>query len=279
MDLGDVAAATQVDAYLEHAKAGSDPFFEFGGEVYRPSVDVTNRIRHLQFAHAADFRRWREDCAARLRQSVSQEAWQKLVDEKLIHETPELTDGHIASASVVAASAAFTQWLKKRDRKYVAVEMEAAGLMAALYEQVTTTRSLVLRGISDFADDRKEKFDRIGAGSLRDYAMVNATLLLFGLMQAEVFPRASAPAERGNPEIDRLKARVLALGRQLADLKDRRDRGRIDDGRYADLAADLDRERTELILKLKNAGPRARSRVRKSHARDLNLERIVGSGL
>jgi hypothetical protein len=37
----------------------------------------------------------------------------------------------------------------------------------------------------------------------------------------------------------------------LEDLRDRRDRGRIDEGRYADLATDLDRERIETLIQLR----------------------------
>ena len=38
------------------------------------------------------------------------------------------------------------------------------------------------------------------------------------------------------------------LQRRLNDLKDRRDRGRIDEGRYQDLVGDLEREHVEILL-------------------------------
>ena len=49
---------------------------------------------------------------------------------------------------------------------------------------------LVLRGISDFGDDRKKELDAIGAGDLRRYAMGNAVRFLWGLLDAEERPRA-----------------------------------------------------------------------------------------
>jgi hypothetical protein len=52
-------------------------------------------------------------------------------------------------------------------------------------------------------------------------------------------------------ELQRLQARSVALNRRLEDLRDRRDRGRIDEGRYADLATDLDRERIETLIQLR----------------------------
>src|SRR5262249_23212115 len=48
-----------------------------------------------------------------------------------------------------------------------------------------------------------------------------------------------------------LQARAIALDTRLVDLKERRDRGRLDDGRYTDLAADIDRERIGLLYQLK----------------------------
>lgn len=54
-------------------------------------------------------------------------------------------------------------------------------------------------------------------------------------------------------DLNHLTARAVALQSRLDDLKDRRDRGRIDDGRYADLAADLDSERIQLIIEIRIA--------------------------
>jgi hypothetical protein len=53
------------------------------------------------------------------------------------------------------------------------------------------------------------------------------------------------------PKLRNLQARSMALGRSLDDLKERRDRGRLDDGRYTDLRTDLDRERIEILLELR----------------------------
>jgi len=48
-----------------------------------------------------------------------------------------------------------------------------------------------------------------------------------------------------------LKAKALALQSRLVDIRDRRDRGRLSDGQYTDLAADLDRERIEILDQLR----------------------------
>jgi hypothetical protein len=71
--------------------------------------------------------------------------------------------------------------LSLRDRKYVAVEMEAAGIMAAAADRKTST--LVIRGISDLADESKPADDKRGAeGAVRRYAMGNAVEFLWMLM-------------------------------------------------------------------------------------------------
>lgn len=62
-----------------------------------------------------------------------------------------------------------------------------------------------------------------------------------------------------------LKARALALQSRLVDLKDRRDRGRLTDGQYTDLAADLDRERIEILEQLREV----------LGSRDKDLDRIL----
>ncbi len=48
-------------------------------------------------------------------------------------------------------------------------------------------------------------------------------------------------------ELRNAQARLHAIDRRLTDLKSRRDRGRIDDGRYTDLAADLDTESFQIL--------------------------------
>ena len=51
-----------------------------------------------------------------------------------------------------------------------------------------------------------------------------------------------------NEDLHKLQARTIALSRAMNDLKERRDRGRIDEGRYVDLMTDIDRERIEILL-------------------------------
>jgi nucleoside phosphorylase len=89
--------------------------------------------------------------------------------------------GHIASGPFVVASREYADWLLKRDRKYIAVEMEAHGVMLAAHR--SKTDSLVIRGISDLADERKAAMDSTGSGAFRRIAMRNAVRVFAALMR------------------------------------------------------------------------------------------------
>ena len=66
-------------------------------------------------------------------------------------------------------------------------------MLAAVYSHPDPERTMMLRGISDFGDKRKNDLDEIGKGGLRRYAARNAIRLLWGLMEAGVLPRAEQP--------------------------------------------------------------------------------------
>jgi hypothetical protein len=108
--------------------------------------------------------------------------------------------GHIASGPVVAASQSFIEHaVKGRYRKFLALEMESGGILAAIYEVTDPRKSLVLRGISDYGDGRKSQLDKIGAGSLRRYAVNNAMQFLWRLMEAGEIPFADNTIQEEKP--------------------------------------------------------------------------------
>jgi nucleoside phosphorylase/HEAT repeat protein len=200
--LGDVVVASQVDAYLENSKAvkadAYDGFsFTLGGEVYRNTANLINYVRNFEFVHANSFRSWLQSCSKELRELVDGEVLGDLVSKGLVREPVQLFDGHLASGSTVGAAEAFTRWLKTRDRKYLALEMEAAGLMSAVYESTLIKETLILRGISDYGDERKAELDAVKGGGLRRYAMRNVLGLLWNFFELKAFPHS--------PPVDSLK--------------------------------------------------------------------------
>lgn len=198
--LGDVVAASQVDSFLAGAKAVPDASgagFELrlSGEVYRPSQAVLAQVSHLEFAHAGLYQRWQEECAASLARLLPAPQIEALRAEHLLNPAPAIAEAHLASGSIVGAALGFQRWLATRDRAYKAIDMESGGLLEAAYRQLhpaTQAQTLVLRGISDRADEKKKALDAIGKGGLRQYAMESATRLLFALVAADVLPRGAA---------------------------------------------------------------------------------------
>ncbi|NVJ05735.1 hypothetical protein HUW63_10895 [Myxococcus sp. AM001] len=192
--VGDVVVASQIDDYLASAKAVPGQVqgtFEFslGGTVYQGDHELITHVRNLEFAQRAKFTAWTQACAAFLKAQLG-EAQGPLIQQQLIRSTPELMDVHLASGSIVGATQDFGRWLQtQRDRTIKVLEMESPGLMAAAIKRVEPKRTLVIRGISDYGDDRKTSLDNVGAGVLRRYAMHNATKLLWALVEADFLPR------------------------------------------------------------------------------------------
>ena len=55
--------------------------------------------------------------------------------------------------------------------------------MIAAAERAVPQRMVVVRGISDFGDERKTQLDKVGDGALRRYAMQNAIDFVFALVE------------------------------------------------------------------------------------------------
>ena len=192
--VGDVVVATQVDNYLHRSKAvpgeeGDGFSLAWSGTVYHCSEYIIASVRNFQFAHLEAYRQWRGRSSRRLKKFVPDEQRANLMQRDLVRKQVGYTDGHLASGPIVGASAAFRDWLKKRDRAFLGLEMEAAGVLATLNARAELKSSLVLRGNSDYGDERKKELDEVEAGALRRYAMCNALHLLWLLLKSGAIPR------------------------------------------------------------------------------------------
>ncbi len=195
--LGDVVVASQVDNYLADAKAvpkasAEEYDFALAGDPFKTDVYFTNAAQNIEFSNLGIFLKWQEDCSTSYDQALAPNK-DALIDKDLLRLSPRLEEGHIASGPVVGAATAFTTWLKgKRDRSYLALEMESAGAALAIHESASGIRHLVIRGISDYADERKKELDNIQCGGIRALAMQNATKFLFALLS-----NVPTPAPKG----------------------------------------------------------------------------------
>jgi nucleoside phosphorylase/tetratricopeptide (TPR) repeat protein len=208
--LGDVVVAKQTDNYLHNTKAvdsktdgkaisnktspktkktGMAPNgFELvpSGDPYKTTEKYLSHANNLDFAYEVEHKNWLSTCTEvfnKLSQSVTPNIINSLKEKNLLKNNPNIHTGNIASSTVVGASPNFSTWLKtNHDRKYIAIEMESSGVA-----DVTHTHGkeiLIIRGISDFSDDRKKQLDNIG-GIFRKYAMTNAISLMWLLLHID----------------------------------------------------------------------------------------------
>jgi nucleoside phosphorylase len=186
--LGDIVVADEVTDYIQDGRVAEGGLIP-SGRSYRPHVRLTNSVRYLSITHSAICAEMNAASLAELKRTVSPEA--------LANAGTAARDGaahwycgHLASSPVVGASSTWANLLRSLDRKFLALEMESAGVMNAVYQAAGNERVLVIRGISDMSDERKVELD--GLGSFRGLAMKNALRLLKTLFRAGKFERAES---------------------------------------------------------------------------------------
>jgi nucleoside phosphorylase len=190
--IGDVIVAEQADDYLYESKAvpsdeGNGFDFKLSGDPYKTSKAYVEHAKNLKFAHVEDVDSWCCFADGFLRSCLTDTDRFGLLQKKLLREKPAMVVGRLASSTVVGADQTFVKWLKDKDRKYGAIEMEAAGTLCAVHGRPTET--LIIRGVSDFSDHRKEQTDGVGDGGLRRYAMANALEMLLTFMKLALLER------------------------------------------------------------------------------------------
>jgi nucleoside phosphorylase len=183
--LGDVVIGEQVDGYHVGAKAEAAGRFLLSGDVYRSTYKFVQHANNLALAHSEAFKLVAARCRGEFRRFVDLASVRdSLLTERIVRGTLHVKTGHLASGPFVVASREFAHWLLSRDRKYLAVEMEAYGVLLGAHR--CKTDGLVIRGISDLADERKAAMDSVGGGVMRRHAMRNATRILLLMMSLEL---------------------------------------------------------------------------------------------
>jgi nucleoside phosphorylase len=219
--LGDVIIASEVNNYLEGAKAADladRTEFRRAGDSFKTNHALLERIRNFEFANRATFHAWERTCIER-RKALGGDG-DTLLGEGILREVPAQREGHLASGPLVVVSKEFATWIRGGDRSCLGIEMEAAGLMIATHMDPGRCDALVIRGVSDLGDERKSKLDGIGGGAVRRYAMENATDFLWGLMAAGVISRSSEEAQERTPTASKhetAEASLLRVFNEHAD--------------------------------------------------------------
>lgn len=191
LKLGDVVVASVIGEYLKAARAAPDersyPAFVPAGSDWPVAERLRGFANNFQYVEQERYAAWR--CGA----------VERATGAGLPVRAAPGTRGEpgcfvlpVASGDLVVADPAFRNWLLSHDRRLAVVEMEAAGVARAVAEHDQDVALLVLRGISDFADERKAALDAVAdqqaIGAWRRYAAQNAIELLLAFLASPRFP-------------------------------------------------------------------------------------------
>ncbi len=191
--LGDVVIASSIEEYLYGARAtpaesGDGVEFDLGGVSWQAKPEIVSYINNFRYLHDAGggFSSWRE------RTKHNRDPVLAAGVPALAGDYPDYLVGPVATGDIVSAAASFSRWLRQTNRFRAAIEMEAGGAARAIYHD-NRAHLMVIRGISDFSDERKGELDDAtgcsgAAGSWRRYAMHNALDLFLTLVANPLFP-------------------------------------------------------------------------------------------
>ena len=217
---GDVLIPDNVTEYLANSAAIDDSEngqwkFEISGNPHITTPRLLNRFQYFKFTSKDRFEQWEVDCASRYGPVATKEIQAKM-EEAGFAMRSEIRlfagdDKKLASGPAVGKGKAFVNWLKSDvDRKFVAIEMESAGVYDAVSIRSTPPRVLAIRGISDFADERKRLIEDGAKGLFRAVAAKNALSLLLrgieaGFFQPERTPQNVTAQEDNDNKWDRIR--------------------------------------------------------------------------
>ncbi len=194
---GDVFIPDCVDEYLANsATKGRRKIwtFETSGNQMSTTPRLLNRFQVFRRTQKVFYDRWSQDCAARFAPLIEGEI-QAAMTKAGLDIRPEIKlfagdDRKLASGPAVGKGKAFVDWItQKADRKAAAMEMESAGVYDAAQIRTPAPRVIAIRGISDFADERKELIEKAAKDQFRAVSAKNALSLLLHGIQAGLFEK------------------------------------------------------------------------------------------
>jgi len=185
LKIGDIVVPNEISEFLSNSKAiqKGDYFkLEYSGNNWRIQNVLIECIKHFEFSeHKSIYDYWRKKLTQNYNISILENVSAELYN--YVSAEPNYFIGHIASSNTVVASTSYKIELKGIDRKFLAVEMEAAGVARACQDRKKPVPFLMIRGISDFSDERKKIFDKVQKGILRKYAMNSAINFFLNLIK------------------------------------------------------------------------------------------------
>jgi nucleoside phosphorylase len=190
---GDVFIPDSVREYLANTAAVGTKTLEFkpSGNDFPSDPRLLNRLSLFQINEPDAYRQWEKEGLASAHEICPIECRKRLARCGIqAPNFPRLCAGDdrvLGSGPAVAKGGAFLEWLKAAKRKIAAIEMESAGVYDSTFIQTPTPRVIAIRGISDYADERKNDFETATNGLFRKVATRNAASLLAHAINRDLF--------------------------------------------------------------------------------------------
>jgi nucleoside phosphorylase len=192
---GDVFIPDSVNEYLANSATkgkGETWTFEISGNHLPTSPRLLNRFQNFRHTEKRFYDSWFQDCAARLAPLIEGEIQEAMAKAGLnIRSEIKLfagDDRKLACGPAVGKGKAFVEWIKGEvDRKVAALDMESAGIYDAALIRTPAPRTIAIRGISDFADERKKLIEDAAKDQFRSISAKNALSLLLRAIEAGLF--------------------------------------------------------------------------------------------
>jgi nucleoside phosphorylase len=200
MEPGDVFIPDCVNEYLANSASRGERkswTFDVSGNHLQTSARLLNRFQLLSHTQTEQYKRWLDGTRRRGAKMIPKFVKNALGAAGLeMRGTCKLyagDDRKLASGPAVGKGKAFVTWLTREvDRKVAAMEMESAGVYDAAFIRTPPPRTVAIRGISDYADERKERIEKTARGAFRELAAKNALSLFITAVEAGVFQPEAA---------------------------------------------------------------------------------------
>ncbi|HEI9931157.1 phosphorylase family protein [Citrobacter freundii] len=195
MEPGDVFIPDSINEYLANSAAygeEDDWKFQISTNRFQTSRRLLNRFQFFALTKKNQYQSW-QDSTFKMRSAlISTETDTALKSAGLgmrgVCKLYAGNDLNLASGPAVGKGKAFTDWIKREvDRKAAAIEMETAGVYDAALIPTSAPRTIAIRGISDYADARKEKIETTAEGMFRELSAKNAVSLFVHAVKAGLF--------------------------------------------------------------------------------------------
>jgi len=232
LEPGDVFIPDSVNEYLANSATrgeGKTWDFETSGNQFQTSARLLNRFQMFEHTKNEQYAEWQRDTAERRNELIDKPIQDALdLAELPLRAECKLFAGDdlkLASGPAVGKGKAFLEWLKHQvDRKIAALEMESAGVYDAAVIRTPAPRTIAIRGISDYADARKDKIENAAKGRFRKLAAENALSLLLRAIGAGLFrpdtPRTPEGTSTEQSPSESLAKTVFVIGGVTSETKD-----------------------------------------------------------